>query len=170
VPYVVDEKPMIQLFFSCLPTCYKDRVVFDNPKKLEETIRQAKLCFEQYKNRNENSNNWNGKKVERFDPKKKGGTYSNRNFDKIFQGNNKFRTSNPFNHPENKGPKPPTFFNKETTQKETTKCWECSCSHYYKEFPLMKKGNNNVQIVQEATIVGELARSTPKISITLENR
>jgi hypothetical protein len=63
---------------SCLPSSYKDRIEFDNPKTLEETMRKAKLCFEQYKNRNENSKNWNGKKVERFDPKKKGGAYSNK--------------------------------------------------------------------------------------------
>jgi hypothetical protein len=75
-------------------------------------MRKAKLFFEQYKNRNENSRNWNGKKVERFDPKKKGGSYSNHNDDKRFHGGNKFRISKPFNHPENKGNKPPTFFNK----------------------------------------------------------
>ena len=86
-------------------------------------MRKSKLCFEKYKNRNENSKNWNGngKKVERFDLKKKGGAYSNKNADKIFQGGNKFRVSKPFNQPENKGTKPPNFFNKETTQKETVK-------------------------------------------------
>jgi hypothetical protein len=48
-------------------------------------MRKAKLCFEQYKNRNENSRNWNGKKVERFDPKKKGGDYSNKMLIRYFK-------------------------------------------------------------------------------------
>ena len=78
-------------------------------------MRKAKLYFEQYKNKNENSKNWNGKKVERFDPKKKGGAYSNINVDKIFQGGNKFRSSKPFNQPENNNVKPSTFFNKKTS-------------------------------------------------------
>jgi hypothetical protein len=133
-------------------------------------MRKSKLCFEKYKNRNENSKNWNGKKVERFDPKNKGGAYSNRNSDKRFQGGNKFITSKPFNQLENKNVIPSTFFNKETPPQKIVKCWECSGPHYYKDFPLRKKGNNNVQIVQKATTVGELPRSTPKISATSENR
>jgi hypothetical protein len=35
---------------------------------LEEAMCKAKLCFEQYKTINENTKNWKGKKVERFDP------------------------------------------------------------------------------------------------------
>jgi len=156
------------MILSCLPSSYKDQIEFDNPKTLEETMRKAKLCFEQYINRNENSRNWNGKKFERFDPKKKHGAYSNKNANKRFQGGNKFRVSEPFNQLENKGTKPRTFFNKEISQKETVKCWECGGSHYYKYCPL--RGNNNVKTIQEATTVGEQARSTPKNNASLENR
>ena len=105
-------------------------------------MRKDKLCIEQYKKRNENSKNWNRKKVERFDPKRKGGTYYNINVDKIFQEGNKFITSKPFNQPGNKNVKPSNFFSKETPTKKIVKCWECSGAHYYKYCPL--KGNNNV--------------------------
>jgi hypothetical protein len=84
-------------------------------------MRKYKLYFEKYKNRNENSKNWNGKKVERFDPKNKGGAYSNINSDKRFQGGNKFITSKPFNQPGNKNVKPSNFFNKETPTKKNSK-------------------------------------------------
>ena len=40
VPYIIDEKPKIQRFVSCLPTRFKDRIEFDNPKTLEEAIRK----------------------------------------------------------------------------------------------------------------------------------
>ena len=33
VPYIIDEKPKIQRFLSCLPTSFKNRIEFDNPKK-----------------------------------------------------------------------------------------------------------------------------------------
>jgi hypothetical protein len=49
VPYIVDEKPKIQCFLSCLPASYKYRIEFDNPKTLEEAMCKDKLCFEQYK-------------------------------------------------------------------------------------------------------------------------
>ena len=35
VPYLVDEKPKVQRFLSCLPYHIKDRIEYDNPKTLE---------------------------------------------------------------------------------------------------------------------------------------
>ena len=40
VPYIIDEKPKIQRFLSCLPTSFKDRIEFDNSKTLEEAMRK----------------------------------------------------------------------------------------------------------------------------------
>ena len=37
-PYLVDEKPKVQQFLSCLPYHIKDRIGYDNPKTLEEAI------------------------------------------------------------------------------------------------------------------------------------
>jgi len=34
VPYIIDEKPKIQRFLSCLPAIFKDMIEYDNPKKL----------------------------------------------------------------------------------------------------------------------------------------
>ena len=45
VPYIIDEKPKIQQFLSCLPTIFKDRIDFDNPKTLEEAMRKDYLCY-----------------------------------------------------------------------------------------------------------------------------
>ena len=49
VPYIIDEKPKIQLVLSCLPTRFKDRIEFDNLKTLEEAMRKANFCYEQSK-------------------------------------------------------------------------------------------------------------------------
>ena len=38
VPYIVDEKPKVQRFLSCLPFHIKYRIEYDNPKTLEETM------------------------------------------------------------------------------------------------------------------------------------
>ena len=51
VPYIIDENPKIQRFLSCLPTSFKDRIEFDNPKTLEKAMRKAKFCYEQRKKR-----------------------------------------------------------------------------------------------------------------------
>ena len=61
VPYLVDEKPKVQRFLSCLPYHIKDRIEYDNPKTLEEAMRKANFCFEQNKKK-EGIGNWKAKK------------------------------------------------------------------------------------------------------------
>jgi len=54
VPYIVDEKPKIQRFLSCLPHIYKERIKYDNPKTFEETMRKENFCYDQNKNIKDN--------------------------------------------------------------------------------------------------------------------
>ena len=42
-----------KVFLSCLPLSFKDKIEFDNPKTLEETMRKDKFCYEQSKNKKE---------------------------------------------------------------------------------------------------------------------
>ena len=51
VPYIIDEKPKIQIFLSCVPTSFKYRIEFDNPKTLEEYLIKTDLCYEKSKKR-----------------------------------------------------------------------------------------------------------------------
>jgi len=62
VPYLIDEKPKVQRFLSCLPLTFKDRIEYDNPKTLEEAMRKENFCCEQSKNRRENAPNWKTKR------------------------------------------------------------------------------------------------------------
>jgi hypothetical protein len=172
VPYIVDENPKIQRFISCLPPIYKERIEYDNPRTLEEAMRKANFSYEQNKNKNQNVNNWKDKKHNKFEQKGKGTKFYNKNFgnnQRGYQGNN-YKGNKPYNQSGNKEKEPVTFYNKNTTQREPLKCWECGDPHYYKDCPLRKKTNNNLHIVREASTVDEIARNIPKISATLENR
>ena len=60
--------PEIQRFLSCLPTRFKDRIEFDNPKNLEEVMIKADFCYELSKKR-ESLPNWKNKKTIHFDQK-----------------------------------------------------------------------------------------------------
>ena len=42
VKYIIDNKVNIQRFISGLPQSYKDRIEFDDPQTLDETMRKAK--------------------------------------------------------------------------------------------------------------------------------
>ena len=43
VPYIIDEKPKIQWFLSCIPLMFKERIEYDNPKTLKEAMRKGKF-------------------------------------------------------------------------------------------------------------------------------
>ena len=62
VPYIVDEKPMVQWFLSCLPYHIKDRIEYDNLKTLEEAMRKENLCYEQ-NHKEESMTKWKAKSV-----------------------------------------------------------------------------------------------------------
>ena len=82
VPYIVDEKPKVQRFLSCLPFHIKDRIEYDNPKTLEEAMRKANLCYEQ-NHKKESMSNWKAKRSNNFEQKMKG-----------FVPNHSFRNNN----------------------------------------------------------------------------
>ena len=63
---------------------------------------------------------------------------------------------------------PSTVPNKNPTQKELLKCWECGEKHYFKDCP-SRKQKFNVHSIQEGVTVGDMARSIPRICAALEN-
>jgi hypothetical protein len=65
VPYLKDEKERIQHFLSGLPQSYQDRIEFDKPKTLEDTIQKAKCCYDESKHKHESPKDW--KRKERVD-------------------------------------------------------------------------------------------------------
>ena len=56
VPYIVDEKPKVQQFLSCLPFHIKDRIEYDNPKTLEEAMQKANFFYEKNRKKESMSN------------------------------------------------------------------------------------------------------------------
>ena len=75
VPYLVEEKPKIQRYLSCLPFNIKDRIEYDNPKTLEEAMRKATLCYDTNRKR-EGISNWKSHKPSNFELKKKNFRFS----------------------------------------------------------------------------------------------
>ena len=116
VPYIIDEKPKIQLFLSCFPIMFKERIEYDNPKTLEEAMRKANFCFDQNKNKRENMPPWKNKTPNNYDLKNKENEFhkNSRNNYRGYQGNN-YKTQN------SAVKEPPIVPNKKSTQKEPLK-------------------------------------------------
>jgi hypothetical protein len=51
VGFIKDEKVNILMFLSGIPTFYKDKIKFDEPKTLEETKKKDKYMYEKSKGR-----------------------------------------------------------------------------------------------------------------------
>ena len=179
VSYIVDKKPKVQQFLSCLPFHIKDIIEYDNPKTLQEAMQKANFCYEHNRKR-ENMPNWKTQRSKNFEQRKKGFT-PNRNFghnnshkfpNKNFQGNNLKGNSQ-----EN----PTVTRNKEFTNnhsnyvknnqcKEQVKCWKWQGPRYASVCPNIKKTVNNIHVVQKETMVGDLARGMLGINVAQENR
>jgi hypothetical protein len=72
VDFIKDEKVEIQRFLSGLPYFYSDKIQYDNPKTLEETIRSARHLYEQSKGRLVFQKDWNDKMKDTKDQRQKG--------------------------------------------------------------------------------------------------
>ena len=61
VPYIREEKAKLQKFLNCLPTVYKEKIEFDNPNTMDEAVRKAILCYQQFKGKAEQGKSWMNK-------------------------------------------------------------------------------------------------------------
>ena len=58
VPYIREEKEKVQRFLNFFPVVYKEKIEFDNPKTMDEAVRKARLCYQQFKGKNEHGKSW----------------------------------------------------------------------------------------------------------------
>ena len=72
VDCIKEEKIKIQRFLSGLPSFYKDRIQYDEPKTLEDTIRKAIYMYEQNKGKSDFRKSWKDKKQEQQNQRRKG--------------------------------------------------------------------------------------------------
>jgi hypothetical protein len=67
VRFIGDEKVKIKIFISGLPTFYKEKIKYDEPKTLIEAIRKAKYLYDQVQRRESLQKSSKDKKNEKTD-------------------------------------------------------------------------------------------------------
>jgi hypothetical protein len=72
VGFIKDEKVKIHRFLSGIPSFYKEKIQYDEPRNLIETIRKDKYLYEQGKGRESLQKYWKDKKKDKSDHGKKG--------------------------------------------------------------------------------------------------
>lgn len=71
VPYIGEEKAKLQRFINSLPSYMKEKLEFDHPKMMDDSVRKARICYQQMKYKGEGTKNWTGKKGQRNFPSNK---------------------------------------------------------------------------------------------------
>eukprot|EP00253_Pinus_taeda_P022853 PITA_22853 len=172
VPYIREEKAKVQRFVSSLPPYMQERIEFDNPKSMDEVIRKARICYQQGKQKGETaSRKWNEKKGFKAVGNNKG-NHSNGNKGNGKGTNNRFatRTASKFRTTkESKVSEQQTRLDNEGTARSPVQCWGCGGPHYIKNCP-QRKGTEQLSQIHEASTVGEVGRSVPRINAALEDR
>eukprot|EP00253_Pinus_taeda_P029659 PITA_29659 len=147
VPYLKEEKAKVQQFVSSLPMYMRERIEFDNPKSMDEAIRKARICY-QHRSR---SNGIKG---------------SNKNQNNRAAPRNAFRAKS---IGETRMSEQPAKMDAEGSNKPPVQCWGCGGPHYVKNCP-QRKGANQISQIHEASTVGDVGRSMPRINATLDDR
>eukprot|EP00253_Pinus_taeda_P027708 PITA_27708 len=172
VPYIREEKAKVQRFVSSLPQTMRERIEFDNPKSMDEAIRKARICFQQNKQKGESAGKcWLDKKNSRITMGNKGtrGNFS-KGFTKGSSGRNQSRNQLRFKPPnDSKNSESLGRIDNEGTARPPVQCWGCGGPHYIKNCP-HQKSSDQVSQVYEASTVGDVARSLPRINVALEDR
>jgi hypothetical protein len=72
VSFIKDEQVKIQRYLSGMPSFISDRIQYDDPKTLEETIRRDKCLYDQHKGKETYQKSWEDKKKRKMEQRKKG--------------------------------------------------------------------------------------------------
>jgi hypothetical protein len=124
VPFIKDEAVKIQRYLSGLPPSIGDKIQYDDPKTMEETIRRAKCLYEQQRERPTFRKAWDDQKKFRKEQRQKG------NKPPFFRNNPQGQPS--FREPRKaevgeQMPRPPPM-----------ECWGCKGNHRYRTAPTEK--------------------------------
>lgn len=150
----------------------REKIKFDNPKTMDEAIRKARICYQQSKQKGEiPRKRWNDKRSNKLAGNNKGSRssgnkgvgkgWNNRNIQK-----NSFR-SKPTN--ESRVSEQLVKLDNEGTTRPPVQCWGCGGPHYIKNCP-QRKGTEQISQIHEASTVGDVGHSLPRINAALDDR
>jgi hypothetical protein len=156
VSFIKDETVNIQIYLSGLPSFSSDKIKYDDPKTLEETIRREKCLYDQQKGKPTFQKSWEDKRKFKREQRQKGNKPPFlRN---IPQGQPVLRESG---MAEIGGQMP---------RQTSMQCWGCKEDHKYRYFPHKKDKLKVVHNVQQAEIVEDMGRGVPRIYASLDNK
>jgi hypothetical protein len=156
VSFIKDEIVKIHRYLSGLPSFIGDKIQYDDPKNLEETIRRDKFLYDRKKGNPTFQKAWEDKNKFTKYMRKKG-------------SKSPFFRNNPQGQPAFRGskiveaggqrPRPPPM-----------QCWGCKEDHKYRDCPHKDEKVRFFHNVQQAKIVEDMGKSVSRIYASLDNK
>jgi hypothetical protein len=138
VDFIKDEKVKIERFLSGLPSFYNDKIQYDNPKTLEETIRRSIHIYEKSIGRLVFQKAWNGKMKGKKDQRQK--DFKTPFFRNISQANRQGK-------PTQNEHKTAYSLGKRSMQ-QPVQCWGCEGNNLYRDFPHKRERMRTIHNIQ----------------------
>jgi hypothetical protein len=139
-----------------LPYFISDKIQYDDPKTLEETIRRAKCLYDQLKGNPTFQRYWEDKEKFKREQRQKG------NKPPFFRNNPQGKPSFREHIMDEVGGKRP--------RKTPIQCWGCKGDHKYRDCPHKSDKVRAVHNVHQDEIVEDMGRSVPRIYASLDNK
>jgi hypothetical protein len=156
VSFIKDEVVKIQRYLSGLSPSIRDKIQYDDPKTMKESIRREKLLYEKQGENPTFRKAWEDKKKFKMDQRKKGTKPPF--FRNIPHGQPYFRDPTK----AEVGGKMPRLTPME--------CWGCKGNHMYRYFPHKNYKVRVVHNVQQAEIVEDMGSRMPRIYTALDSK
>jgi hypothetical protein len=156
VSFIKDETVNIQRYLSGLPSFISDKIQYDDPKTLEETIRWDKCLYDQKKARPNFQKSWEDKNKFKMDQRKKGNKPP-------------FFKNNPQRQPTSREPRTIEVGGQRPRQ-PPIQCWGCKGYHMFRDCPHRGEKERTIHNVQQAEMVEDMGRNVPRIYAALNNK
>jgi superfamily II RNA helicase len=154
--FIKDERVKIQRYMSGLSSFISDKIKYDDPNTLEETIRRAKCIYDQQKGRPNFQKAWKDKMKNKVEQRKKGTKPS-------------FLKNIAQRQPTLKEPRMTVTMGKKPRQ-QPIQCWGCGGDHMYRDFPQRDEKSTTAHNVQEVVKVEDMGKHVPRIYAALDNK
>jgi hypothetical protein len=146
----------IQRYLSGLPPYIVDKIQYDDPKTMEETIRRKKCLYEQQREKPTFRKAWEDKKKFKMDQRKKGTKPP-------------FFKNSPQGQPSFREPRKAEVGG-QTLRPPPMECWGCKGNHRYRDCPHRNDKVRVVHNVQQVETVEDMGSRMPRIYIALDNK
>jgi hypothetical protein len=156
VPFIKDEAVKIQRYLSGLPPPIGDKIQYDDPKTMEETIRREKCLYEQQREKPTFRKAWVDQKKFKKEQRQKGNKPP-------------FFRNSPQGHPSFREPRMAEV-GEQRLRQTPIQCWGCKENHKYRDCPHKNGKARVVHNVQQAETVEDMGSRMPRIYAALDNK